>query len=164
MPASEADRLWNEDAARAVIAAVVSAHGARQSALLPLLHGLQERFGYIDARAIPLAAKALNISRADVHGVISFYSDFRAEPPGRHRLALCQAEACQSLGARALTARACASLGLGLGETSQDGAVSLDAVYCLGHCAAAPAAMIDGRSVARLDVAKLDAILERIKQ
>lgn len=153
---------WNDELAAALIAAQAAALGARQASLLPLLQALQERFGYVDARAIAPIAKALNISQAEIHGVVSFYKDFRAAPPGRHHLQLCQAEACQSVGARELGRHACARLNLRLGETSADGAVSLDAVYCLGHCAAAPAALVDGQPVARLDRARLDAILDRI--
>ena len=146
---------WNETDATALIATL----GDRQDALLPMLHALQERFGYVDARATGLIAKHLNISRAEVHGVIGFYKDFRREPPARHVLKLCQAEACQSVGARGVAAHACASLGVAMGATRADGAMRLEAVYCLGHCAVGPSGMLDQEPLALLDAAKLDALL-----
>ncbi len=146
---------WDREAARAVIIG----ERARPGALLPILHALQAEFGYIDRAAIPLIAEILNLSRAEVYGVVTFYHDFRSTPPGRHVLKLCRAEACQSTGGGALAARAEARLGVALGNTSPDGAVTLEPVYCLGLCATAPAAMIDGRPVGRLDEAKLDALL-----
>ena len=116
------------------------------------LHALQDEFGYIDEAAEPLIAAALNRSRAEIHGVFTFYHDFRHVPPGRHVLKLCRAEACQAAGGDALAARAEARLGIALGETTAaDGSVTLEPIYCLGLCATAPSAMIDGRLVGRLD-------------
>jgi formate dehydrogenase subunit gamma len=149
---------WNRDAARAIVAGKQSMPGA----LLPILHALQEEFGYIDREAVPLIAEILNLSRAEVYGVITFYHDFRAVPPGRHVLKLCRAEACQSVGGDALAARAEAKIGVAIGNTTADGEVSLEPVYCLGLCAAAPSAMLDGRVIGRLDERKLDALLAEI--
>jgi len=148
-------RAWNAEIARDVIAL----HRGRDGAMLPILHDLQETFGYIPDEAKQLIADALNVSRAEVHGVVTFYHDFREAPAGRHVLKLCQAEACQSRGCDTLTARAEAALGIKLGETSADGRITLEPVYCLGLCATAPSAMIDGRVVGRLDDKKLDALL-----
>jgi len=148
-------KTWDAAAAQGVIAPLASQPGA----LLPILHGLQEVFGYIPQPAEPMIAEALNISRAEVHGVVTFYHDFREEPAGRHVLKLCQAEACQACGSDALTARAEQKLGVKMGETSGDGRVTLEAVYCLGLCSVSPAAMIDGRIVARIDEKKLDALV-----
>jgi formate dehydrogenase subunit gamma len=150
--------LWNRDAARTIIAAKQSMPGA----LLPILHALQEEFGYIDREAAPLIAEILNLSRAEVYGVVTFYHDFKAVPPGRHVLKLCRAEACQSTGGDALAARAEAKVGVALGNTTADGAITLQPVYCLGLCATAPSAMLDGRVVGRLDERKLDALLAEI--
>ena len=130
--------------------------------LLPILHALQEEFGYIDQAAEPLIAAALNRSRAEIHGVVTFYHDFRRGPAGRHVLKLCRAEACQAAGGNALASVAEARLGVALGETAADGSVTLEPVYCLGLCATAPAAMVDGRMVGRLDGPRLEAVLAQV--
>lgn len=148
-------KTWDADTARGVIAPLAGEPGA----LLPMLHALQETFGYIPEPVEPMIAEALNISRAEVHGVVTFYHDFRHEPAGRHVLKLCQAEACQATGCDALAARAEEKLGIKMGETSRDGRVTLEPVYCLGLCSVSPSAMIDGRIVARIDEKKLDALL-----
>jgi formate dehydrogenase subunit gamma len=150
-----APSTWNSEQA----AGIIAAHRGRPGALLPILHDLQARFGHIPAPAEPLIAQALNITRAEVHGVITFYHDFRREPPGRHVLKLCRAEACQACGGDALAAQAEQKLGVKFGETSVDGRVTLEPVYCLGLCSVSPSAMIDGRIVARLDEKKLDVLL-----
>ena len=149
---------WDREAARAIIVGERS----RPGALLPILHALQEEFGYIDRAAIPLIAEILNLSRAEVYGVVTFYHDFRSAPPGRHVLKLCRAEACQSTGGDALAARAEARIGVALGITTPDGEITLEPVYCLGLCATAPSAMLDGRVVGRLDEQKLDALLAEV--
>ena len=131
--------------------------------LLPVLHDLQATFGHVDPAAEPLIAEILNITRAEVHGVVTFYHDFRRAPAGRHTLRLCRAEACQSAGGEGLAARAEAALGIASGETTRDGALTLGAVYCLGLCAVAPSAMLDGRVVGRLDEASLDALLDEAR-
>src|SRR5215470_2960130 len=146
---------WSVERANALIAE----HVGHEGPLLPILHAFQEEFGYIDEAAEPLIAQALNISRAEVHGVVTFYHDFRREPAGRHVLKLCRAEACQAAGGDALAARAQARLDVKLGETTPDRRVTLEATYCLGLCATAPAAMLDGRVVGRLDDQRLDALL-----
>jgi formate dehydrogenase subunit gamma len=147
---------WEEQRAREIIAA----HAGESGATLPILHALQDAFGCVPEAAVPVIAEALNLSRAEVHGTVTFYHDFRRAPPGRHVLKLCRAEACQAMGGDALAARACARLGIGWGETSFDGRVTLDAVFCLGLCATAPSAMIDGRPVGRLTETRLDALIE----
>jgi len=149
-------RAWDADFAAALIAPYLDKEGP----LLPILHSLQNGFGYVPAQAVPMVAHALNLSRAEVHGVVTFYHDFRQEPAGRHVLKLCRAEACQSCGGDALAEQAQARLGVRLGETSADGRVTLEPVYCLGLCALAPSAMLDGRMVGRLDDGKLESLME----
>ncbi len=146
----------------AEIGAVISAHLDREGPLLPILHGLQEVFGHVPPAATPLIATALNITRAEVHGVVSFYHDFREAPAGRHVLKICRAEACQAMGGREVAAAALARLGVGWHGTTADGAVTVEPVYCLGLCACAPAAMVDGRPVGRVDAARMDALLAEI--
>lgn len=146
---------WDLDHARTVLAE----HQARPGAMLPMLHALQESFGYIDREAIALIADALNISRAEVYGVVTFYHDFRTSPPPKHVLKICRAEACQASGGTALAEHACERLGLEFGEQTADGRVGLEAVYCLGLCSVAPSAMYDGRLVGRLSAAKVDALV-----
>lgn len=146
---------WDIEIARTVIIE----HDKMPGALLPILHALQETFGYIDREAEPLIADILNVSRAEVHGVVTFYHDFRHAPPGRHVLKLCRAEACQSTGGDSLAAYAEGKVGVSIGDTTADGRISLEPVYCLGLCAMAPSAMLDGRVVGRLDEKKIDAML-----
>ncbi len=151
---------WNAEVAQERIRAHLDLAGP----LLPILHALQEEFGYIDEAAEPLIAAALNRSRAEIHGVVTFYHDFRRAPPGRHVIKLCRAEACQAAGGDALAVQAHARLGVALGETAADGSVTLDAVYCLGLCAIAPAAMVDGQLVGRLNGERLEAALAAVKR
>jgi formate dehydrogenase subunit gamma len=152
---------WNRETAEAIIAANLGRPNlGRQGAALPILHALQAEFGCVHSNALPLIAAALNISRAEIHGIVTFYHDFRATPSGRHVLRLCRAEACQSAGAVTLAEQARAWLGLDWGGTSADGAVTLEAVYCLGLCACAPAAMLDGKPVGRLTPHRMDALLQ----
>lgn len=139
---------------------ILDAHRQTEGALLPILHDVQAAFGHVPAEALPVIARDLNISHAEVHGVMTFYHDFRAEKAGRKVVKLCRAEACQAVGADALADRARARTGLDWHQTSSDGALTLEPVFCLGLCACGPAAMVDGRLVARLDAGKLDAILE----
>jgi formate dehydrogenase subunit gamma len=143
-------------------AEVIAVRAAGEGALLPMLHALQATFGCIPDAAVPMMAQALNLSRAEVHGTISFYHDFRRTPPGRHVLKLCQAEACQSVGCRALAAHVTERLGIGLGETTPDGRITLEPVYCLGLCATGPSALVDERVVGRLTPARADALLESL--
>ena len=111
---------------------------------------------------MPLIAEALNLSRAEVHGVVTFYHDYRRLPPGRHVLKLCQAEACQAMGSRALTAHVQDRLGVALGGTTPDGRVTLEPTYCLGLCATAPSAMLDGRLIGRASAGKLDRAMQAL--
>ncbi len=149
---------------QAARAAEIIAAGAREKgATLPILHALQATFGHVPPEAIVMVADALNLTRAEVHGVVSFYHDFRQVPAGRHVLKLCRAEACQSMGADALAAQAQAALQMAWGETSTDQAVTLEPVYCLGLCATAPAAQVDGRPVGRLTGARLTDLLNEIR-
>jgi formate dehydrogenase subunit gamma len=127
--------------------------------LLPILHSVQHDVGFLPEEALRQIAKRLNISRAEIHGVATFYHDFRLQPAGRHVVKLCRAEACQSVGSERLAAHGEARLRIKSGETTPDGAVTLEAVYCLGLCACGPAALVDGKVVGRLDEVKLDAIL-----
>jgi formate dehydrogenase subunit gamma len=152
MPAYEP---WNE--ARA--ADIIAGHSSLEGATLVILHALQDAFGFVPEPAIPMIASALNLSRAEVHGVFTFYHDFRREPAGRHVLKLCRAEACQAAGGDALAARAEAKLGIALGNTTADARVTLEPIYCLGLCATAPSAMLDGRVIGRLDSLRLDALI-----
>jgi formate dehydrogenase subunit gamma len=138
---------------------IIRQHADRPGATLPILHALQDEFGHVPEEAVPLVAHALNLSRAEVHGVVTFYHDFRRTPPGRHVLKLCRAEACQAMGSDDLAARAERRLGVKLGETTPDGRVTVEAIYCLGLCACAPSAMLDGEVVGRLDATRLDALL-----
>jgi formate dehydrogenase subunit gamma len=140
-------------------AEIIAEHTHLEGATLVILHALQEAFGYVPEPAIPMIAHALNLSRAEVHGVFTFYHDFRHEPAGRHVLKLCRAEACQAAGGDALAARAEAKLGIAMGNTTADDRVTLEPIYCLGLCATAPSAMLDGRIVGRLDEARLDALV-----
>jgi formate dehydrogenase subunit gamma len=151
---------WDKDIALARIRECLD----REGPLLPILHALQDEFGCIEEAAEPLIAEALNITRAEVHGVVTFYHDFRRHPAGRHVLKLCRAEACQAAGGDPLAAHAETRLGMSMGSTAADGSVTLEPVYCLGLCAIAPSAMLDGRVVGRLDEGRLDALLAEAQQ
>jgi len=142
---------WSPARAEEIIAPYLS----REGALLPILRALQEAFGCVPREAAPLVARALNLSRAEVHGVVTFYHDFREAPPGRRVVKLCRAESCQAMGAEAAGRFLLAALGLPhadpWGGTTPDGAVTVEAVYCLGLCAVSPAALIDGEPLGRID-------------
>lgn len=146
-----------------ILAEIIEAHRGLEGPLLPLLHAVQHAFGHVPEAALPVIAAALQMTRAEVHGVMSFYHDFRARPAGRHVLKICRAEACKAMGADALAQRASAALGLDWHETSADGAVTLEPVFCLGLCACAPAAMLDDRLVARLDAPGIDRLLDEVR-
>jgi formate dehydrogenase subunit gamma len=145
----------HQDAVSGIVARLKDTPGA----LLPILHAVQDALGFVPAAAVPVIAEALNLSRAEVHGVISFYHYFRETPPGRHTVHLCRAEACQSMGARALEAHAKRSLGVDFHETTGNGAFSLEPVYCLGNCASSPAVMIDRELYGRVTPEGLDDLL-----
>jgi formate dehydrogenase subunit gamma len=130
--------------------------------LLPLLHALQGSLGYIPATAVPEIARGLRLSRAEVHGVISFYHEFRTAPAGTHRLQICRAEACQAMGSRQLETHAKSRLGVDYGGTTADGSITLEPVYCLGNCACSPSVRLDDEIHARVDAARLDELLAGI--
>jgi formate dehydrogenase subunit gamma len=153
---ASAYRPWSEEAALATIAANASLRGP----LLPVLRAFQETFGYVDPRAVALIATSLNLTRADVHGVLTFYSDLRTTLAGRVRLQVCRGEACQSVGGRDLCEHVTKSLGVDFGETTADGSVSLDEVFCLGNCALGPACAINGQLHGRVHATRLDALLD----
>lgn len=144
-------------------AAVIAEHQGLEGPLMPILHGIQEEFGYVPPEALPVIADALNLSNAEVYGVVTFYHDFRKHPTGRHVLKVCRAEACQSMGGDALAAKLQQLLGIAFHETAQDGSVTLEPVYCLGLCACAPAAMLDSEVIGRLDAQKLEEIVEEVR-
>lgn len=141
--------------------AVIAENIEREGPLLPILHGMQEEFGCVPKETLPVIADALNLSRAEVHGVMTFYHDFREEPAGRHVIKLCRAEACQSVGGDAIATRLQQLLGISFNQTTADGSVTLEPVYCLGFCACAPAALVDGEPVGRLDE---DALAELVAE
>ncbi len=143
----------------AEIRAIATAHLDREGPLLPILHAIQAAYGHVPAAAVPVLADVLNLGRAEVHGVVSFYHDFRDAPAGRHVVRICRAEACQAVGGAALSERVLGRLGLDWHGTTADRAVTVEPVYCLGLCACGPAAMIDGRLHGRLDPARMDALL-----
>ncbi|MDZ4792112.1 MAG: formate dehydrogenase subunit gamma [Hyphomicrobiales bacterium] len=139
---------------------IIEKHAAQNGAALPILHALQEHFGYVPENVLPVVAHVLNVTRAEIYGVATFYHDFRLAPSGAHRLTLCRAEACQAMGGAALEAQAKSRLGVEWGETTPDGRVTLDQTFCLGLCACAPSAMLDGKIYGRLNAQKLDALIE----
>lgn len=145
------------------VAEILTAHQGMEGSLLPILHAVQASFGHIPQAALPQIALDLNISRAEVHGVVSFYHDFRDAPAGRHTIKLCRAEACQAMGADRVAAQAKTALGVDWHGTTADGQVTLEPVFCLGLCACAPAAMVNGRVVGRVDEARLDALLAEVR-
>ena len=147
---------WDAVAAREIAVRLKGIEGP----LLPILHAFVERFGHINNEAIVLVADVLNITRADVQGVVSFYHDFRREPAGRHVIKLCRAEACQSMGSEALAANLERALGIRFGETTPDRSVTLEEVFCLGNCALSPSVMIDGELHGRANEAKVLKLVE----
>ncbi|ACK52539.1 NADH dehydrogenase (ubiquinone) 24 kDa subunit [Methylocella silvestris BL2] len=138
---------WNAERA----AEIIHEHLGLEGPMLPILHALQEEFGYVNGDAVPMIAKALNLSRAEVHGVTSFYHDFRHEPAGRHVLKLCRGESCQSMGSEELARKFLTGLGIEWGGTTADGDLTVEAIYCLGLCACSPAAMLDDELIGALD-------------
>ncbi len=145
---------WDQDDARRLI----GAHAHLDGAALPILHALQAAFGCVPTAAEPLIAEALNISRAEVHGIVTFYHDFRRTPPGRHVLRLCRAEACQAVGAEAVAEAARKTLDVDWHDTAADGSVTLEPVFCLGLCASGPAALLDGAPLVRLTAERIRAL------
>ena len=142
------------------ILAIVERHRHQDGPLIEILHEVQAEFGCVPPGAVATLARALNYSRAEVHGVVSFYHHFRTKPPGRHVLQVCRAESCQAAGGQALERHAQERLGVSFGETTPDGRMTLSAVYCLGLCACSPAAMLDGEVHGRLTKERLDTLLD----
>ncbi len=151
---------WDPERAESLI----HEHQHLPGALLPILHALQEEFGYIDNAAVPLVAKALNISKADVHGTISFYHDYRRTPAGRHTLRICRAESCQSMGCDTLIDHVEKKLGTRLGETTDDGSFTLQPIYCLGNCALSPAIMLDDKPFGRVTTQVADSLIDSLRR
>ncbi len=143
-------------------AAVIGDHAGLAGATLPILHALQATFGYVPEEAVPMIAEAMNLSRAEIHGVVTFYHDFRRAPAGHHVVKLCRAEACQAVGAVALADHVKRRLGIDWHETTPDGRVTLEPVFCLGLCACGPAALVDDAPVSGLDPATFDAALAEV--
>jgi len=133
-------------------------------ATLPMLHAIQDGIGYVPDEAVPMIAERLNLSRAEVHGVVTFYHHYRRYAPGKHVVQICRAEACQSMGARQLEAHARKTLGCGYHETTADGAITLEAVYCLGNCACAPAIRVDDEIVGRVSNARFDEVIAELRE
>jgi formate dehydrogenase subunit gamma len=149
-------QAWDADRAQARIRELERLPGA----LLPILHALQEEFGYIDASATTMIAEALNLSHAEVHGVISFYHDFRHAAPGKHVLRICRAESCQSMGCDALIQHVEKRVGVKLGETTPDRSLTVEQVFCLGNCALSPAVMLDGEPYGRVSPSIADFLID----
>ena len=141
---------------------IIAAFGAKPELLVQILHAFMDRYGHIPDEAIRQIAAELNLSRADVHGVVSFYHDFRTAPAGDHVVKICQAEACQAMGCRELTEHASDKLGASLHGTSENGRVTLEPVYCLGLCACSPAVMIDDKVYGRVSKDKLDQLMDEV--
>jgi formate dehydrogenase subunit gamma len=150
---------WNAERAREIIAE----HAGLEGPMMPILHALQEEFGHINTAAVPLVADALNLSRAEVHGIVTFYHDFRDEPCGRHVLKLCRGEACQSMGSEALATSVLGKLGVAWHGTTSDGGVTVEPVYCLGLCASSPSALLDGEPLGRLNAGKIIEAIEEVR-
>jgi formate dehydrogenase subunit gamma len=148
----------SEAVLEAVDAAIAELKALR-GALIPILHAISERLGFVPPAAIARIAQALNITQAEVHGVITFYHDFRTTPPGDHVLKLCRAEACQAMGCERLERRLREHYGLGMKETSPDGRLTLEPVYCLGNCALSPALLLDGQLAGRVTEQRLDELI-----
>jgi len=138
---------------------IVAAHAGVAGPLLPILHAVQDALGYVPPASVPHIAEALHLSRAEVHGVISFYHYFRTHPAGRHVVQICRAEACQAVHCADTEAAARRALGVEYGATSADGRFTLEPVYCLGNCAAGPSAMVGDRLYGRVTPDRLEEIL-----
>ena len=150
---------WDKNAVTQVIDSLKDKPGA----MLPILHGIQDTLGYIPKDSVPLIASALNVSRAEVHGVITFYHYFRESPPGKHTIHVCRAESCQAMNGSELEKHAKAKLGIDYHETTQDGNFSLEPVYCLGNCGCSPAVSIDGEVYGRVSPERFDEILDEVR-
>lgn len=141
----------------------IAPHAELPGAMLPVLHAIQDRFGYIPSNAIDLVASALRVSKAEVEGIISFYHHYRREPAGAHVVQVCRAEACQARGARELETHLKASLGIGYHQTTPDNEITLEPVYCLGNCACGPNLLVDDQVKARMSPDKADQLIESLR-
>ena len=141
----------------------IAPHSQLPGAMLPVLHAIQDRFGYIPSNAIALVASELRVSNAEVEGIISFYHHYRRKPAGAHVVQVCRAEACQARGARELEAHLKASLGIGYHETTSDNEITLEPVYCLGNCACGPNLLVDDQVKARMNPDKADQLIESLR-
>jgi len=148
----------------AVVDAIAARLKDRPGALMLILHEVQDRFGYVPRESVPTIAHALNLSRAEVHGVVTFYHDFRHQPPGRNVIRLCRAESCQAMGAVALAEHVRGRLGVGFGETTRDGDFTLEAVYCLGNCGCSPAMVLNDELYGRVSPTRFDELLAASKK
>lgn len=146
-----------------IVDAAVAEHIGSIGALMPVLHSIQDSLGFIPAESVPMMARALNLSRAEIQGVIGFYHDFRTEPGGEHRVQLCRAEACQAMGSRELELHVKRRLGIDFGETTDDGLFSLEPVYCLGNCACAPSVRINDGVHARMTADRFDRLVDGLE-
>jgi formate dehydrogenase subunit gamma len=155
--------ILEENAQLEAVSAIVAELKQQDGALLPILHRIQETLGYVPETVVPVIASGLNLSRAEVHGVISFYHDFRRTPPGRHVVRICQAESCQAMGSVSLTEHVKSSLDVDFGDTTDDGAITLEPVYCLGNCACSPAVMVDDALYGRMSASRFDALVQTMK-
>ena len=156
--------MTTQQQARTQLQAILETHRHEAGALLPILHALQDTLGHIPDWSVADIAQALNLSRAEVHGVVTFYHHFRTSPPAAHNLQICQAEACQARGSRALTTHAEQALGCSLHGRSSSHDLDLQPVYCLGLCATGPNIMLDDKLVSRVDAARLDRLLNGVKE
>jgi formate dehydrogenase subunit gamma len=154
--------VTDEGSSGARVRAIVDSHAGERGPLLPILHDVHAAFGCISREAIPVIADALNLSRAEVHGVVSFYRDFRSEPAGRVVVRVCRAEACQANGAEELVRHAGRRLGLAVGETAPDRSITFDEVFCLGNCALGPSVLVGDRLVGRVDAERFDELIGRV--
>jgi len=149
---------------QATVQEITTALKDKPGALLPILHAIQDALGYVPAESVPAIAKALNLSRAEVHGVISFYHYFRDTPPGKHTIHLCRAESCQAMGGKQLETHVKNRLGIDFHETTADGKFSLEPVYCLGNCACSPAMQIDEEIFGRVSANRFDAVVKETEE
>ena len=153
-----------DGSSRHIVDSVLLTEKERPGALLPVLHAIQDRIGHIPPKAVAVIGKALNLSRAEVHGVVTFYPHFRTTAPGRHRIQICCAESCQAMGSKALLAHAQQALGAGLHETTEDGQFTLEPVYCLGNCACSPSMMVDDDLYGRVTAERFDGVVSHLAE
>jgi formate dehydrogenase subunit gamma len=146
-----------------IVDRIIESHRGKVGALLPVLHSIQNKLGHVPRQAVPMIAQAMSLSRAEIHGVMSFYHDFRSEPTGENIIHLCRAEACQAMGSRELEQHVMHRLGIAYGETTADGLVSLEPVYCLGNCACTPSIRVNDDIHARVTAQKFDELMDYLE-